>query len=236
VNEKDQAEIFHAQTKNVQELERAWKHLNRQLNAQLLAKNASAVHIDTKLLALLYCALAEATFSKVIHTPNGFSLVYIEQIKAVVRKNGVKSGWTKCVELGMQDVVGTKGNHGPNVRLRLNRLINTYILDPSLIRNKLAHGQWEIALGRENDFVNTELTEKLKALNVITLYRLKDALLELAGIVEDIIESPNKAHIRDYWPRIQRLQSKQHDMSQWTLENKLAQLRVKAERKQSFRS
>lgn len=233
MTEQDRLDVFRAQTKNVRELENSWKHLNRQLNVQLLANNAAIVNTNTKLLALLYCALAEAIFSKIIHTPKAFSLAYIDQIKGVVRQFGIKAGWVKCVELGMQNVKAIKSGHGPNVQLRLDRLITAYIFDPSLIRNKLAHGQWDIALNRENDSVNTELTAKLNSLNVIALYRLKDALSSLAGILEDIIESPNKAHMRDYWPRIYALQNQQHVMSQWTLKDKLDQLKAKADRAQA---
>ena len=229
MNEQDREDVFRAQTTNVQELERAWKLLNRQLNAQMVANNPSAALIDTKLLALLYSALAEATFSKIIHTPHGLSLDYIDQVKAAITSNGVKAGWIKSIELALHNVAASKSNHGPNIRLRLKRLVEAYIFDPSLIRNKLAHGQWKIALNRGNDAVNAELTAQLRALDVITLYRLKEALKSLAEIVEDIIESPNKAHLRDFWTRIHAMQAKQHEMSQWTLEKKLAQLRKKAE-------
>lgn len=229
MNEQDREDVFRAQTTNVQELERAWKLLNRQLNAQMVANNSSATLIDTKLLALLYSALAEATFSKIIHTPHGLSLAYISQIKAAVNSSGVKAGWTKCIELALHNVAASKSNHGPNIHLRLERLVHAYIFDPSLIRNKLAHGQWKIALNRANDAVNSDLTAQMAALDVIRLYRLKEALTSLAGLVEDIIESPNKAHMRDFWPRIYAMQDKQYEMSQWTLQEKLAQLRRKGE-------
>lgn len=227
MREEQRLEVFRAQTANVRELERSWKHVNRQLNGLLLSNNHTAVHINTKLLALVYCALAEATFSKLIHTPKGLTLDEIEQVKIATRSDGVKSGWIKCVELGMRSVQGAKSNHGPNVEQRLDRLIDQFIFDPSLLRNKLAHGQWSVALNRENDAVNVALTTELADIDVIELYRRKSALQSLAAIVEDIIESPNRAHHRDYWVHLDRFEQDQQEMANWTLAGKIAQLKEK---------
>lgn len=227
LQEEQRLEVFRAQTANVRELERTWKQVNRQLNGLLLSNNHTAVHINTKLLALVYCALAEATFSKLIHTPKGLSLNEIEQVKVATRSDGVKSGWVKCVQLGMRSVQGVKSNHGPNVEQRLDRLIDQFIFDPSLLRNKLAHGQWSIALNRENDAVNRALTAELADIDVIVLYRRKSALQSLAAIVEDIIESPNRAHHRDYWGHLNKFEQEQQELAKWTLAGKLTQLKEK---------
>ena len=228
MQEQQRLDVFRAQTKNVQELERSWKHLNRQLNALLLAGNQAAVEINTKILALIYCALAEALFSKVLHTPKGLTVDEIGQVKAASRLSGVKDGWVKCVEQAMRSVQGVKSNHGHNVEQLLDRLIHEFIFDPSLLRNKLAHGQWCVALNRDNDAVNQEMTSELAALDVVELYRRKAALQRLAAILEDIIESPNKAHHRDYWGHLEKFEKDQHEMARWSLAGKLSQLRAKA--------
>ncbi len=103
-------------------------------------------------------------------------------------------------------------------------MIESYIFDPSLLRNKLAHGQWCIALNRENDRVNADATAEIQNLNVIELYKRKQALEKLAQIIEDIIESPNKAHPRDYWPHIVDLEKTQLELSSWTMQKKIDQL------------
>ena len=228
MQEQQRIDVFRAQTRNVQELERSWKHINRQLNALLTTKNDVAVHIHTKILALVYCAFAEALFSKILHTPKGLALDEIQQVKEATRARGVKEGWIKCVELAMRSVQGAKGNHGPNVRQRLERLINSFIYDPSLLRNKLAHGQWCIALNRDNDAINAAVTSELTDLDVVELYRKKAALQNLATILEDIIESPNKAHPRDYWVHLDKFEREQDEMARWSLADKIAQLQAKA--------
>jgi hypothetical protein len=228
MQEQQRVDVFRAQTENVRELERSWKHVNRQLNSLLLAGNQAAVQINSKLLALIYCALAEALFSKILHTPKGLTLDEIEQVKVATRAGGVKDGWIKCVELAMRSVQGVKSNHGHNVKQRLERLIEEFIFDPSLLRNKLAHGQWRIALNRDNDALNQAMTSELAFLDVIEVYRRKSALQRLAAILEDIVESPNRAHHRDYWDHLDKFETEQREIAQWSLAGKLAQLREKA--------
>jgi len=230
MDEHQRAKIFDAQTINVRELEKAWIHTNRQINALILQKNLKAIEVNTKLLALIYCALAEAIFSKLIHTPHGLSLDNLEQVKILTNANGVKSGWLKCSELAMLRVQGAKSSHCQNVLKKLSTMIEAYIFDPSILRNKLAHGQWSIALNRQNTAVNQEITSEIEAHTVVELYRRKHALEKLAAIIEDIIESPNKAHHRDYWSHITDFEQSQMKLSSWTYEAKVQQLFAKKAR------
>jgi hypothetical protein len=230
MDEQQRLSVFQAQTENIRELHRAWKHINRQINDSLVGNNTTTVGVNTKILAIVYCALAEATFSKLIHTPHGLTLDEIEQIKKAIKLTGVKSGWTKCAELAVQRVDGAKHNHRPNVLQKLTAMIDEFIYDPSLIRNKLAHGQWCIALNVENTAVNEKLTAEISGYSVLDFYRWQHSLEQLAAIIEDLIESPNRAHRRDYWPSLSKLEAKQWEIADWTIEKKVAQLRTKKSR------
>ena len=201
--------------------------INRQINTSILQKSDKAVQINTKLLALVYCALAESLFSKMLHTPHGLELDEIDQIREATKANGIKSGWLKCAELAIRRVDGTKHNHRQNVLGKLSYLIKEFIYDPSLIRNKLAQGQWRVALNRENTAINEEITKSIMEHTVIELYRRKHALERLAAIVEDMIESPNRAHRRDYWIHLSELEEKQRDLAKWTLGKKTERLFAK---------
>lgn len=224
MDEQQKVVVFNAQTINVRELEKAWAHTNRQINALILQKNAKGIEISTKFLALVYCALAESLFSKLIHTPYGLSIIEIDQVKASANRFGVKAGWIKCAELAMKHVGGAKSNHGHNVLQKLSSMIEQYIFDPSQIRNKLAHGQWSVALNRENTAINQQITDEIEAHCVVELYRRKHALEKLAAIIEDIIESPNKAHHRDYWVHLTEFEKAQKTLSTWTYNKKVTQL------------
>lgn len=223
MDESERLSVFKAQTLNVRDLVQSWAHVNRQINALLLQKNEKAVETQTKLLALIYCALAESTFSKVIHTPHGLELDEIEQIKQET-SHGVKAGWIKCAELSIRRVQGGKANYQPNVLRKLSDLIDAYIFDPSLIRNKLAHGQWAIALNRDNTAINAEITAQIRDLTVVELYRRKFSLEQLGKLLEDMIESPKKAHRRDYWVHLTSLEERETEMAEWTMDRKRDQL------------
>lgn len=227
--EQDRLDVFAAQTENVRALEQAWKHINKTINAAYSSGDNSTAEIHTKLLAQVYCAFAEAVFSKVIHTPDGLTLNEISQVKSRGKKNIVEA-WKKCVELSLQKVQGKSSGHIANTRQKIESLIDQYIYDPSLLRNKIAHGQWKVALNSNNSKVNPALTVKVQAINVVDLYRHKEAFQSLFRIVEDIIESPNKAHHRDYWSHITQFESSQRKMINWTVENKIASLKAKKER------
>lgn len=219
--------VFRAQTTNVRELECAWRHVNRQINHLILSKDEKGVEINTKILALLYCSLAESIFSKLIHTPVCISLSDIERIKRTSSSSGIKYGWLICAQIATSKIGGAKTNHRHNVRKKLRELIEKYIFDPSLIRNKLAHGQWLIALNRGNTAVNVDLTEELSFLNCVELYRRKVSLEKLSAIIEDIIESPQRAHHRDYWNHMAELEAAHSRMADWSMRKKIDDLVAK---------
>lgn len=230
--DSDRNNVFAAQTENVRALEQAWKHINKSINAAYSSGDVSSAEIHTKLLAQVYCAFVEAVFSKVIHTPNGLSLTEISQVKSKGKQNIVEA-WKKCVELSLRKVQGLNSGHVPNTRQRIISLIDAYILDPSLLRNKIAHGQWVVALNTSNTKVNQDLTAKIQSITVVDLYRQKEAFQSLFRIVEDIIESPNKAHHRDYWHHIAQFEESQREMSTWTVAKKIAALKTKKARAKS---
>lgn len=229
MQESDRLDVFNAQTENVRALEQAWKHINKTINSAYSSGEISTDEIHTKLLAQVYCAFAEAVFSKVIHTPNGLTLDEISQVKSRGSSNIVEA-WKKCVELSLRKIQGKTSGHIANTRQKIESLIESYIYDPSLLRNKISHGQWNVALNSHNTKINQSLTNKIQSITVVDLYRLKAAFQSLFRIVEDIIESPNKAHHRDYWQHITKFEESQKEMASWTLENKITSLKQKKQR------
>jgi len=173
-----------------------------------------------KLLIQVYCAYAEALFSKTIHTPYGLSINEIEQIKTISSRYGISFGWKKCFELAISKVDGDRSSDKPNALKKINSLIDSYIVEPHGIRNKIAHGQWKKTLNRENTKLNNEITLKIQNLNIINLYRNKEAFESLQKILEDMIESPNKSYRKNYWVHITEFEEKQKEMSIWSIEKK----------------
>lgn len=232
--EVDRSDVFAAQTENVRALEQAWKHINKSLNAAYAGGDTLSAEIHTKLLAQVYCAFAEAVFSKVIHTPDGLTLDEISQVKSKGKSN-IVAAWKKCVELSLKKVQGKNSGHVANARKRIFSLIDNFVYDPSLLRNKIAHGQWRVALNSNSTRVNASITGKVNSINVVDLYRFRAAFQSLFRIVEDIIESPNKAHQRDYWLHIIEFEKTQKEMASWTVEGKVKALKEKRARAKKYK-
>ena len=220
--------IFRAQTENVRELKKARCHITKSINFALRKNDQMSANMHTKVLALMYCAWAEASFSKLIHTPYGLELDEIEQIRRLHARQGVGPAWKKCLELGLSKI-SSRGNSGyiPNITQRIERIIDDYVIEPTLLRNKVAHGQWRNALNRENTAFNPELSKLLGTLDVVAVERWYKAQEILIDIIEMLIESPTRAFHRDYWRQICRLEERLTKRESWTLETKIIRLMKK---------
>lgn len=218
MDEATREKIFAAQTKNVRKLEKAWVHLKRIINQLIYQNDESGLSIHTKFQALTYSAYAESLFIKLIHTPHTFTLDEISQVKQK-GNNNIIEGWKKCLELALKRVdAGQKSNHIHNVRKKVLDLINAYVLDPSLIRNKIAHGQWVEALNNKMTNTNPDTTLRLEKIDPIKLEVNMSVFIGLYSIIEDIVTSPNKAHIRDYWSTLVNLETDLAKKRKWSLE------------------
>lgn len=227
MNREEQLNIFRAQTENVRDIIKTWKHVQRTINHELVCDNLTSASVHTKLLALVFCAWSEANFSKLIHTPHGFEFDEIQQIKTLA-KGDIVDGWLKCLELGLHRVSKTpKSSYIPNINQAVERIIVDYVQEPRVLRNKIAHGQWKIALNRNNENTNDALTEQIKNIDVVQLNIWKEAHQGLSNIIEVLIESPNRAFHRDYWSEIVKVNEHLNKTKTWSLEEKIQLLKKK---------
>lgn len=227
MDRKKQLEVFQAQTVNLRALEQGWKHTKRGIHRDLLVNNLPSVELQTKLLALIYCAWSEAAFSKLIHTPHCFELDEIRQIKAAADRSNIVAAWEKCISLALKKVQSRNGNYIPNVKQELTRFVKTYIEAPSQLRNKVAHGQWRVALNSKNTARNDDLTASLANVDLVKLEILKEGCEGLCLIVESLIESPERAFHRDYWPLLCQVKERLANSSRFTLGAKIQLLKQK---------
>ncbi len=219
--------VFKAQTQNTRTLLAARIQIRRMINSSLRTGNRTGVTVQTRILALLFCAWAEANFSKVIHTPHGFSLDEISQIKKCIREGSIVAGWHKAIELALGKTAARAANFVPNTKRKLHAIAKTYVEEPSLLRNKIAHGQWTIALNKENSNENEKLSNELDNLTIVSIDLWFEAHERLANLLETLIESPNKAFMRDYWPIVVDLENTLANAATRTLERHIEILRRK---------
>ena len=227
MDQNKKLEIFKAQTANCRELKGTCKHLKRNIHLGLIKGDTQSVNSHTKLFALTYCAWTEALFSKLIHTPYGFDISEIDQIKTARQGKSITEAWKCAVTLAVRRVDGGNAGHLANVKRTLNKLIDEYVESPSQIRNKIAHGQVKIALNKDNTDLNDSLTAEIDNLDVVKIDRLIMGFQGLADIIEGIIESPEKGAYRDYWALTQRITDNLEKTSKYTLDKKIENLREK---------
>lgn len=227
MNRRKQHEIYQAQCDNLRVLEGAWKHIKRSIHRDILSNNETSVQLQTKLLALTYSAWAETSFYKLIHTPYGFDLDEITQIKRAIDKQSIVAGWRKAVSLALRKVASKKSNYVPNVKLTIERLVSEYIEKPSQLRNKIAHGQWVVGLNSKSTDLQQNITTQLASIDIVKLDLWKETTFGLCKIIENLIESPNKSFQRDYWPIINATEEKIKMMSTFTYSDKVLRLKAK---------
>lgn len=218
--------VFSIQTENVRELEKSWEQGNRLINESLRARNQAAITIQTKLMALLFSAYTEAIFSKLIHTPHALTKAEIKVLIAEFKKNSYL-GWVKCLDVVVNKITTKDQAYKDEVILSMNRLLEDYIKEPSEVRNRIAHGQWVIALNSNNTRENNNITIKIRNLDIIVLTRYKKSFNLISLIIEDLVESPDKAHINTYQKKIDKFKQEQIRMASWTLQGRVQKLKQK---------
>ena len=220
-------DLYVLQSKNVRRLKQVQANLVKDINFYLRKNNEFQVEIKTKLLALLHCTLAQAQFIQIVHTPDGFLSSEIEKIKSA-KNSKLEDGWKLMIDLAM-DKVGDWNNTKDLLDRRnsLLQIISDYIISPSILRNKIAHGQWEFALNRENTKENKDLTAQLKDLNIVEISKWFDIHQFMGLIIRDLIQSPKKGFHNNYWVNLTNLEESLIKSKNWTLETKKSQLKKK---------
>lgn len=211
--------FYEAYVINVRDFQFAESEIRRTINKALKSKRHSTVIVQTKIYALLYSTYSESSFMKMILTPYGFEQKYVDEI---LKQKSIQEKWLKCLEIAFLKFSDSKkASEIPNKKLELKRIIQKYIISPSVIRNKIAHGQLTVALNSENTNLNPTLTAEIGALDFVTISIWFKINKYLQLIIEDLIESPNIAHHNHYYQIFQELENYIEKSKNWTINSKL---------------
>lgn len=210
-------EIFQASTLNVKDLKKQKNRILTLVNRAIREKNDADLISLTKMYALLYSAYAETSFLKLIHTPKAFSESEISQIE---NGRNLEEKWTKCVEFAFKKL-NSDANLGEiaNKKQTLRRILMEYIIEPSQIRNKVAHGQWIICLNNNCTQVNNDITLKMQKLDFVRIDRYFSIYEKFQQCILDLCVS-QKTHYRDYYIIITALEEYIDSTKSWSLETK----------------
>ena len=91
------------------------------------------------------------------------------------------------------------------------------ILKPSIIRNKIAHGQWINVLNGANTAKNDALTQQLADLDPVVVMKRKSVHKFFGYIVRDLVQSPLVGFHRHYWTNVVNLETYVKRSEGWTL-------------------
>lgn len=214
-------EVYRACVDNVRELKKHRRRLVMLANRAIREKNTADLDTLTKFYSLLFSAYAENSFLKLIHTSKAFTLQEIADIQS---KRNLEEKWKKCVELAFYKI-NNNANLGEiaNKKQTLNRILDKYIIEPSQMRNKVAHGQWKKCLNNDCTKINAEITDEMLYLDFTKVDRYFKIYKEFEQCVLDLLVSP-KTHYRDYYSCITKLDDYISATELWTLETKREKL------------
>lgn len=219
-------QIYQALVDNLKNLKKVKTSINRLINEAIKCNDTLTIEVQTKMFGLTYSAWSEVRFLKMIYTPYGFS---DEEIKQIINKSNIEEKWTKCLELAFSKYSNSNNSSElPNRKQRIERLVKEYIVAPSVLRNKIAHGQWIKPLNSKNAGIGDETIRiKLEKLSVTEITIWFNVNHYLCQIVEDLIESPDKAAHNHYYNHLTDLECYIKKFEGWELQDKIEKIKTR---------
>lgn len=231
LNSEEIKAVYVLQSRNVRQLGKARRQLLRSLNRDLVRGDEASLGVNTRLFALLYSVWSEAQFVQILHTPAALSGAEIDGVKVDKKKNGIGAGWRTLAALAFKRVGDESKNASIQGRLEfVLDVIDENVIKPAVLRNKIAHGQWVVALNRANEGENVELTKELSRLDYVRVDLFFQAHERLATIFRDLVQSPARGHYRDFWTHHEELKGLVARAKTWTVESKREALKKRPPR------
>jgi len=211
--------LFQEQTKNVKYLKKVQNILRKDINHYIKKNDSFSVKYKTLQYAHLYSALSEAEFLQMLLTPNKFTSAEIATIK---RQQSIEKKWNALIEIAFNKA-NASWQSVPDLHSKhdfILDLIEKYVKGPKNLRNKIAHGQWVIALNSNNTAVDSTITNDLNQLDMVKISIWFEVHHSLCDIVRDLIQSANNAFLRDFNKHCTYLQNFISKTSSWTIADK----------------
>jgi hypothetical protein len=214
----------------------------------------------TKLLILTYSTWSEAQFTQIVYTPNAFTDIQIDKMlkdsgifnkwKILINYTFIKireynliqkrkiinqikcnaeNGWKEKLQEINQTYI-ERELEIEHQKTTIENYLENYIDKQSKVRNKIAHGQWVIALEPNNKNIDTILTEELENLNVVSIMKEFEVHTILGDIIRHLVQSPNKEFDKNYQTNIKKLEIYLNKMSNRNYASFKQDLEIKKQR------
>lgn len=212
--------VYVLQSENVRYLWKVKKNQLTELNCCIKKKDNFSLKAKTTMFALLYSAWSESQFVQIQNTPNAFFPREIEDIQAKTKSHGIVAGWVMLVDIAFSKVGDVDKNSDLQKRHEsILKRIKEIIEQESIIRNKIAHGQWVNALNRKQSD-ESPVTEKMDELDYVKIDRLFEIHKLLGVILRDLVQSPQNGFHQNYWQDSQKLLNYADKTKNYSVENK----------------
>jgi hypothetical protein len=145
---------------------------------------------NSKYLLLNYCTWSEAALTRLKHTPHGVDIMREQSYG-----RNIEERWANLVSVIIERIPNIYSGDITQMKVELNDISRQYIVENSFLRNKIAHGQWEYALNRDNDDLNIDRTLDICFLDPVkidTAFEIHNGFTE---ILENMIESNVPEHL-----------------------------------------
>lgn len=232
--------FFKAACSNVKTTKHAFELLNRQINKLITQKPLIAnkidnnilkeIHLLTKLAIPVYTAYTEAIFLKLIYTPNGFTKQEIDQIFTTQKKQSIVEAWKKAIEISARKSIGKKSGFYPNSIKKINTLIKIHFQEPSELRNKIAHGQWNSTFNKHNTSLTPDTSTKINNITIVEISKWIATFNILGDLFFLANQSPLKGYANQYWNKITDIEILLNSQAQWSFDEKVKKMHIKKSR------
>lgn len=213
---------------NRQQLEKAITQINIVLNNAIKLNNTIKEYTATRLLVFLWMSWAETSLNALIckqpHVTEEIRTKVLNARKEIDRWHILIDEIFKKHYLSKRQTSITRHNIGHSgygryqtIKAIVEKEINVFIE----IRNRLAHGQWKIALNTESTDKSQDITTKIWTLSKKEILYLKSTLLNLNKILNDLICS-KVTFERDFDTYIFRIDKAKYDFEgkfEWYLKH-----------------
>jgi hypothetical protein len=136
----------------------------------------------------------------------------------------------KCVNTAFSKFAKI-GSEIPNKKKKIHKLLDDYLKTQANVRNKIAHGQWEYPLHKNNITHDSDAEVFLSLIDVIQIDTWFLVFNEIIGIVKGLIDARgknnHKAHYNQYITRLVNIQAIVDERKKFTLEEKIKRLKLK---------
>jgi hypothetical protein len=185
--------ICEAHANNRAKLNRAITHLEIALNTAIRGNHKEQEHALVRVVAILRMAWVESSFSCLLHSQNVLSdnqVIFIRNHPNEITKwHGLCEFLFRLQYLKGKQKPLNRVNLGVTVFTRyslLKEILDNYIAPFIELRNKLAHGQWHVALTNDGTDKNSSMTATVWTLSKKELLLIKsitEATVRLFGML-----------------------------------------------------